>query len=261
MASRIPSVLLRPSLLGAALRGPQPHAHTLSILDVRSHALEKLKLGSPAQKRRLWLPSFPGAASQPHTISTRRTLPYSPSQVYRLIADIDSYSAFLPFCGTSKVTHWTRPDASGERWPARADLTVGWGPFTENYTSRVYCIPGSVVEAVSGAARTSIPAAELGKHGRDSNADDGAAGVAGGIFDSLVTRWTVHPRSSSESSKAAGGGLKGQSSTESTDVTLSVRFQFANPALGFAVGNVADDMANQMVHAFEERARKLYEKR
>ena len=260
MASRNPSVLLRPSL-GAALRGPQPHARALSRLEDRSHALEKPKHASPVQRRRLWLPSFPGAASPPHAISTRRTLPYSPSQVYQLIADIDSYSGFVPFCSTSKVTHWTRPDASGKRWPARADLTVGWGPFTENYTSRVYCIPGSVVEAVSGAARTSLPAVELEKHGRDSTADDGAAGVAGGIFDSLVTRWTVHPRGNLESSETAAGGPRGQSSTESTDVTLSVRFQFANPALGFAVGNVADDMANQMVRAFEERARKLYEKR
>jgi coenzyme Q-binding protein COQ10 len=73
-----------------------------------------------------------------------------------------------------------------------------------------------------------------------------------GIFESLDTRWTVRPVKAAASSAAAGGG------GEWTEVTLSVTFQFANPALGFAVGQLADDKVTEMVEAFEGRARALY---
>jgi coenzyme Q-binding protein COQ10 len=68
-----------------------------------------------------------------------------------------------------------------------------------------------------------------------------------GIFESLVTRWTVKP----VARPTAGAG-------EWSEVVLSVTFQFANPALGFAVGQLADEKADEMVEAFEGRARKLY---
>ena len=68
-----------------------------------------------------------------------------------------------------------------------------------------------------------------------------------GIFESLVTRWTVKPTAG----PTTGGG-------EWSEVVLSVTFQFANPALGFAVGQLADEKADEMVEAFEGRARQLY---
>ncbi|EAQ90707.1 hypothetical protein CHGG_02642 [Chaetomium globosum CBS 148.51] len=148
-----------------------------------------------------------GGPSPPKTLRARRVLPYPAAQIYTLIADIDSYTHFLPHCPHSRVTKWvttpptpiTMPTTDGSsnappqkatgtaaatppgtRHPALADLTVGWGPFTQTYTSRVYCVPGSVVEA------------------------------------------------------------------------------FSNPALGFAVGQLADEKADEMVEAFEGRARELY---
>jgi len=137
-----------------------------------------------------------------------------------------------------------------DKWPALADLTVGWGPFTQSYTSRVYCVPGSVVEAVSGAAETTIPARTLEGVGYDVGSDKARErGAAAGIFESLVTRWTVHP---------APAGAVGVPGTEWTEVILSVQFRFVNPALGFAVGQLADDKLDEMVQAFESRARRLY---
>ncbi|KXX83173.1 Coenzyme Q-binding protein COQ10, mitochondrial [Madurella mycetomatis] len=202
----------------------------------------------------------------PKTLRARRTLPYPAAQIYTLIADIDSYSAFLPHCTHSQVTSWTTTAAgagaggasSPQRHPAQADLTVGWGPFTQTYTSRVYCVPGEVVEAVSGDAEPSLDGGVLRRAGYQ--VDGGAAGrgpktADGGIFKSLVTRWTVKPVAGR--ANAGGGGEGG----ESTEVTLSVTFQFANPALGFAVGQVADDKVDEMVEAFEERARRLYGRR
>ncbi|KAH8882861.1 hypothetical protein GQ53DRAFT_753398 [Thozetella sp. PMI_491] len=246
MAPRLPTLVLK-----LPLARPASSLRSLAV----PHDPGAFRKGA----RQLWMPSIPGGASlsPPKTITTRRILPYSSRDIYALIADIDAYSAFLPYCTMSRVTHWTRPDpASGKSWPARADLTVGWGPFAESYTSRVYCVPGSVVEAVSGKAFTSIPTSMLSRHGRDSRLDDGAMGMASGIFESLVTRWTVLERPSTATGSKS---LSAQAGTPaSTEVALSVRFQFANPALGFAVGNVADDMAEKMVQAFEERARTLY---
>lgn len=237
--------------------------------------------------------SATGGPSPPKTIHARRLLPYPAAHIYTLIADIDSYTHFLPHCPHSRVTKWvttptttippntttnttnhnapqqgTAPGAAataaatataapppGTRHPALADLTVGWGPFTQTYTSRVYCVPGSVVEAVSGSAATSIPADVLRSvgyppHSPKRGVGEGEGEKMEGIFESLVTRWTVKPVAR-PTAAAAGGG-------EWSEVVLSVTFRFANPALGFAVGQLADEKADEMVEAFEGRARKLY---
>ncbi|KAK4192947.1 dehydrase and lipid transport-domain-containing protein [Podospora australis] len=179
---------------------------------------------------------------QPKTISTKRILPYPPSKIYSLVADIDSYSSFLPNCASSRVTHTTPSPSS---LPSLADLTVGWGPFTQTYTSRVYCVPHTTVEAVSGNADPSTSPEVLQKQGY--NLDEiNKRKKMDGIFESLVTKWTIKP----VPRKNGGDNW--------SEVSLSVTFQFANPALGFAVGQLADDKATEMVAAFEERARRLY---
>jgi coenzyme Q-binding protein COQ10 len=111
----------------------------------------------------------------------------------------------------------------------------------------LYCVPGEVVEAVSGRdARPTIPAETLARLGLDANVDTGG-GVTGGLFESLVTRWTTQP------TRGAAGDK------DWTDVMLTVQFQFANPALGFAVGQLVDQKVDEMIQAFQDRARTLYE--
>ncbi|KAK0626314.1 dehydrase and lipid transport-domain-containing protein [Immersiella caudata] len=208
---------------------------------------------------RTLLPSSPSSLNtSPQTLHTHRTLPYTPSQLYTIIADIDSYRFFLPNCTASTITHWTRPAASSNHkpLPTQADLTVGWGPFTQNYTSRVYCVPGSLVEAVSGNAETGIEKEVLKGLGYNidgTGSGKGRGGEGKGIFESLVTRWTVRGVNAPE-------GWSDGSGQEWAEVELKVQFRFADPALGFAVGQVADQMAVRMVEAFEERAKRLYGK-
>jgi len=190
------------------------------------------------------------------TLHASRTLPYPPSHVYSLIADVGSYRSFLPHCSSSRVTAWTKTadPATGKRYPARADLTVGWGPFTESYTSRVYCVPGEVVEAISGNAHTSIPAETLARAGYGPE-QAGTEPMTGGLFESLVTRWTVRPVAAQAAGGNAATGGEGEGWTE---VELSVRFQFANPMLGQIGGQLANAKVDEMVQAFEDRARKTY---
>ncbi|AEO56118.1 hypothetical protein MYCTH_2300663 [Thermothelomyces thermophilus ATCC 42464] len=292
MASRLPTRARHLSATRIAVRSPLPPPSPL----LQSHLLQQHPPSQPKPAAagtttairhvsttapRPWLLSalpnlVPGANSgppPPKTVRARRLLPYTPAQVYALIADVDSYKHFLPHCAHSRVTKWTTPPkhppaqaaatttTTPTRYPALADLTVGWGPFTQTYTSRVYCVPGEVVEAVSGSADTSIPREVLRSVGYELGEECGGGRPPRmeGIFESLVTRWTVKPAGVGHGGggPAARGRGEGPASCW-TEVTLSVTFQFANPALGFAVGQVADEKVDEMAEAFEGRARRLY---
>src|SRR5690625_280403 len=70
--------------------------------------------------------SFPGVgtgASTTQQLTADRTLPYPSGPLYELIADVDSYDRFVPYCSSSRVTQWSAPDprdANGRRWPVLA---------------------------------------------------------------------------------------------------------------------------------------------
>ena len=51
-------------------------------------------------------------------------------EAYQLVADVGKYPQFLPWCAAAKVR--TRTDTE-----LVADLTIGFGPFRESFTSRV----------------------------------------------------------------------------------------------------------------------------
>ncbi|KAH8174212.1 polyketide cyclase / dehydrase and lipid transport domain-containing protein [Sarocladium implicatum] len=165
-------------------------------------------------------------SSTTQNLTALRKLPYAPSPLYDLIADVDSYSSFVPYCSRSRVTAWSNPDPSHDnrRWPTLADLHVGWGGFEEVFTSRLRCIPGESVEAVSG-----------GEGERDASA----------VFKSLVTRWALRPLEG-----AAGGESKPM-----TEVHLSIKYQFVNPLYAAVSSAVSDKIAGLMIEAFEKRAR------
>ena len=59
-----------------------------------------------------------------------KTLPYTPEQMFDLVADIDRYPDFLPWCLDANV--WERNENE-----VLADLVIGYGPVREKFTSRV----------------------------------------------------------------------------------------------------------------------------
>ncbi|KAI1391176.1 uncharacterized protein F4822DRAFT_395853 [Hypoxylon trugodes] len=194
--------------------------------------------------------------STPQTLTAARRLPYNHERLYDLIADIDSYKRFLPYCKISRITHWTPPTPSqsthfhNRRWPTRADLTAGWGGFEETYTSRVFCVPSSgIVEAISGNAYSEIPAAELRQHSLTDPGPLSSSQPNNGVFESLVTRWTVLP--ATEATRAD------RFQHDWSDVRLSIKYQFANPLYMAVSAAVADKVAPVMVEAFVEQARRI----
>jgi coenzyme Q-binding protein COQ10 len=64
------------------------------------------------------------------THAEQRTLPYTPEQMFQLVADVDKYPTFLPWCVGARIRSRTERELV-------ADLTIGFGPFRESFTSRV----------------------------------------------------------------------------------------------------------------------------
>ena len=64
------------------------------------------------------------------THAERKVLPYSPEQMFDLVADVGKYPSFLPWCVGARVRTHTETELV-------ADLTIGFGPFRESFTSRV----------------------------------------------------------------------------------------------------------------------------
>jgi coenzyme Q-binding protein COQ10 len=64
------------------------------------------------------------------THAERKLVPYSAEQLFDLVADVGKYPEFLPWCVGARVRSRSETDLV-------ADLTIGFGPFRESFTSRV----------------------------------------------------------------------------------------------------------------------------
>lgn len=166
------------------------------------------------------------------TLTATRTLPYPPAPLFDVVASVESYSQFLPFLTASTVTA-RDPKTS---YPTRAFLTIGYGPLSETFTSRVDCDPAALtVEARSGA-----------KFGVDSKQDQEGAEFPGsreGIFDYLSTRWELVPEK------------QGRAAAPWTRVQLRIQFEFRSQFHAAVMSAVEGQMAGVMVEAFEKRMR------
>lgn len=242
--SQVPT---RPSLRGQPTSrtlstAPRPHTHTQPRTRANHLYTPKRSFGLPSLSS--FLPSTPngGNNSPKRVLTATRTLPYTPALLFKVIASVESYSQFLPFLTESTVT--TRDPETG--YPTQAYLTVGYGPLSETFTSRVDCDPANwVVEARSGA-----------KYGNGKPDGSGAAssglsgffpGATEGVFEYLSTRWELVPVSGVD---AVGG--------PQTKVHLEVRFEFRNQLHATVMGTVEGQMASVMIEAFEKRIRESH---
>ena len=65
----------------------------------------------------------------------RRIMPYTPAQMYALVADMERYPEFLPWCVALKVRR--KDPING----IEADMTIGYKALREQFTTRVMLEP------------------------------------------------------------------------------------------------------------------------
>ena len=219
----------------------RPHQATSFIPSCWTHTTRRaFNLASLSS----FLPSNGNNKSSPKRVLTAtRTLPYSPPLLFKVISSVESYSQFLPFLNASTVT--ARDPETG--YPTQAYLTVGYGPLSETFTSRVDCDPAKlIVEARSGAKYD-----KLTERGNEGNGVSGLSsffpGANEGIFEYLSTRWKLAPLTPA----GAPGGPQ-------TRVNLEVQFEFKNPLHATVMGAVEGQMAGIMIEAFEKRIRETH---
>jgi coenzyme Q-binding protein COQ10 len=68
------------------------------------------------------------------TYTERKLVPYKPAQLFALVGDVAKYPQFLPWCAGARIRSHVGNDLI-------ADLTIGFGPFRESFTSRVTLNP------------------------------------------------------------------------------------------------------------------------
>lgn len=79
--------------------------------------------------------TFTNPLTNPDTLTKShqesKIVPFSPEAMYDVVADVDRYHEFLPFCVESRVLRRSNENVM------EAVLRIGFKVFTEAYTSRV----------------------------------------------------------------------------------------------------------------------------
>ncbi|KAK6511371.1 hypothetical protein TWF481_000288 [Arthrobotrys musiformis] len=169
------------------------------------------------QRRTFVLPT-----GQNQRLTVTRNLPHPPSKLFTLISDINSYSAFVPFCTGSTVTSTTPPPDS---FPATADLRVGWGGYDETFTSKVSC------ERFGDGKNGGVVVADASENG---------------IFEVLRAKWVVDDKINSENVEDA-----------ESKVDLEIEYKFANPLYAVMSEAVVPVVAGKIIEAFEGRVQEV----
>jgi coenzyme Q-binding protein COQ10 len=72
------------------------------------------------------------------THSEKKILPYTPQQMYDLVADVARYPEFLPWCAAARIRSRRQ---QGEIEIMEADLVISFKVFRERFGSRVTLYP------------------------------------------------------------------------------------------------------------------------
>ncbi|KAJ3510617.1 hypothetical protein NLJ89_g4565 [Agrocybe chaxingu] len=144
-------------------------------------------------------------------------------ELYAIVADVASYSKFIPFCTGSRTDLSALERAMREKTVVDAELTVGFLSLTESYTSVVTSIPFKSVQAV---AASSTP-----------------------LFKTLSTTWSFQPHRPAGSASAL---------TSSTLVSFDLTYEFANPLHAGVSSAFFGQVSKTMIRAFEDRCKALY---
>lgn len=147
----------------------------------------------------------------------KKTLPQTcPLDAYEVIAAIDKYREFIPYCADSFVIE---RDAENGNTPTVAGLRVGFREYDERFICNVKC------SKHEQGSKTGVVIAESLSHA---------------LFDHLKTQWTVKPHES----------LPG-----ATQMELQLTFQFKSLLYHSISSIFANSVTKLVVDAFDSRIR------
>ncbi|KAM3863805.1 coenzyme Q-binding protein COQ10 homolog, mitochondrial [Diretmus argenteus] len=110
----------------AVRRAPPPLS--LAAAAITTPSCSFINLAAPISTRRM-------------EYTESRTLEFSLEQMYNLVASVDQYQHFVPWCKKSRIMKRRNGDV-------RAELEIGFPPLVERYTSEVTVVPNYQVRAV-----------------------------------------------------------------------------------------------------------------
>ena len=99
------------------------------------------------------------------TYSEQKILPYTPEQLFALVADVEAYPQFLPWCTGCRIT---RRDSETVFY---ADLVIGYKLIHERFSSKVTLAPSEAITVTYLQG----PMKHLTNHWRFSPHADGCA--------------------------------------------------------------------------------------
>ncbi|XP_069809237.1 coenzyme Q-binding protein COQ10 homolog B, mitochondrial-like [Dendropsophus ebraccatus] len=187
--------------------------HLSSCGILASQCTRLLPLPSPVQhvQARSFLNlTAPILGSKRMDYTESKVLGYSVEQMFDIVANVEDYKMFVPWCKSSKVL-------SRRNGVTRAELEVGFPPIVERYTSEIFIKPNHQIRAVC---------------------NDGK------LFSHLETVWRFGP------------GLPGRPDTCTLDFYVS--FEFKSLLHSHLATVFFDEVAKQMVTAFEKQAARVY---
>jgi len=149
----------------------------------------------------------------------KRFLPYTPAQLFELVAAVDRYPEFLPWCLAARMRSAGTLPGTPRRALLVADLVIGFRMMHARYTSRV---------TLQTPGRIDVTCIE-------------------GPFRYLDNHWTFEPVAPS-----AGRPIGG------TMLTFQIAFAFRSSLLQSFMGAMFEEAVSRMVAAFEGRAKQLY---
>lgn len=96
---------------------------------------------------------FFSLSSQPHRYQESKFFRYSQKELYEVVADVQSYHLFVPFCTQSRILSRRTQERDGKQVLLMdAELTAGFMSFSESYVSKVTCLPFESVQAVASSS-------------------------------------------------------------------------------------------------------------
>lgn len=173
------------------------------------------------------------------THSEIRQSPYTPKQLFDLVADIEHYPEFLPWCRAARIN---------ERHPEYfiGELIISFSHLTERYTSKVMLVHPTSTSS-SGLYRGSMTGVDPRYKPEDDAKREGngegtiEVALVNGPFNHLYNHWRFVP-------KADGG----------TEIHFAVEFQFKSKLLDTLIGGLFGRAVEKMGAAFMARADILY---